>query len=133
MEQKYQSRITGPQDRNGNKIRNGDLSRTNIESHPLGAFLCCSSISPYHPRRLDHEAKFDAFMQWADLQTTSLVSGDGSSLVSSAPYAIQLVRQINYGPQESIRYFVPASDGFDFAEAIEDDPRSTAVQGPGLR
>jgi hypothetical protein len=35
MEQKYQSRTTEPQERNGNKIRNGDLSRTNIESHPL--------------------------------------------------------------------------------------------------
>jgi hypothetical protein len=38
MEQKYQSKIIGLQDRNGNKIRNGDLSRINIESHPLRAF-----------------------------------------------------------------------------------------------
>ena len=59
-------------------------------------------------------------MHWAGLQTTSLVPVD-SSLVSSAPYAIQLVRQINYGPQESIRYFVPASNGSEFAEATEDD------------
>lgn len=60
-------------------------------------------------------------MRWAGLQTTSPVPVDGSSPVSSAPYAIQLVRQINYGPQESIRYFVPASDGSYFTEATEDD------------
>ena len=49
-----------------------------------------------------------------------MVPADGS-LVSTAPYAVQLVKQINYGPQESIRYFVPASNGSDFAEAEEDD------------
>ncbi|KAL9120833.1 MAG: hypothetical protein Q9187_002612 [Circinaria calcarea] len=86
----------------------------------MSAVFCCSSISPFRPRQLDHEAKFRTFMRWAGLQTTSLVPVDGS-LVGSAPYAIQLVRQINYGPQESIRYFVPASNGSDFAEATEDD------------
>lgn len=83
-------------------------------------FFCCSSISPYRPRQLDHEAKFTTFMRWAGLQTTSPVPVDGL-LISSAPYAIQLVRQINYGPLESIRYFVPASNGSDFAEATEGD------------
>ncbi|KAL9130055.1 MAG: hypothetical protein Q9217_001659 [Psora testacea] len=86
----------------------------------MSAIFCCSSISPYRPRQLDHQAKFRAFMRWAGLQTTTLVPVDGS-LVGSAPYAIQLVRQINYGPQESIRYFVLASNGSDFVEAIEDD------------
>ena len=59
-------------------------------------------------------------MRWAGPQTTSPVPVDGL-LASSAPYAIQLVRQINYGPLESTRYFVPASNGSDFAEATEDD------------
>jgi len=86
----------------------------------MSTIFCCSSISPYRPRQLDHEAKFGIFMRWAGLQTTSLVPIDGS-LVSSASYAIRLVRQINYGPQESIRYFAPASDVSDFAEATEDD------------
>jgi hypothetical protein len=87
----------------------------------MSAIFCCSSISPYRPRQLDHEAKFGAFLRWAALQTTSLVPGDGPSLVSSVPYAIQLVRQINYGPQESIIYFVPTSDGSGFTEATEDE------------
>ncbi|KAL8706817.1 MAG: hypothetical protein Q9201_000188 [Fulgogasparrea decipioides] len=86
----------------------------------MSAVFCCSSISPYRPRQLDHEAKFRTFTRWAGLQTTSLVPV-GGSLVSSAPYAIQLAKQINYGPQESIRYFVPASNGSDFAEATEND------------
>ncbi|KAH8746886.1 hypothetical protein BGZ57DRAFT_1011139 [Hyaloscypha finlandica] len=72
----------------------------------MSAIFCCLSISPYRPRHVGSS-------------TTRLTLGDSSSLVSSAPYAIQLVRQINYGPQESIRYFVPASNGF--AEATEND------------
>lgn len=86
----------------------------------MSCFFCCSSIKPYRPRRLDHEAKFRTFMRWAEPQTTSLVPVDGS-LVSSAPYAVQLVKQINYGAQESIKYFVPASNGSDFAETTEND------------
>ena len=86
----------------------------------MSAIFCCSSISPYRPRQLDHEAKFRSFIHWAGLQTTALVPVDGS-LVSSAPYAIQLVKQINYGPQESTRYFIPASNGSDFAESTEDN------------
>ncbi|KAF2105213.1 hypothetical protein BDV96DRAFT_617900 [Lophiotrema nucula] len=45
---------------------------------------------------------------------------DGSSLVKSIPYTIQLVRQINHGPQESIRYFIPMANDTDFVEAMED-------------
>lgn len=86
----------------------------------MPSIFCCSSISPCRQQRLDHEAKFDAFVQWGSHQTT-IARGDGTSLVKSAPYAIQLVRQVNYGPLESIRYFVPASNDSDFAEATEDD------------
>ncbi|KAI1102067.1 hypothetical protein F4804DRAFT_314189 [Jackrogersella minutella] len=84
--------------------------------------FCCSSISPFRPQRLDHEAKFTAFMSWARVAKSSEPHGDGSaSMVSSALYAVQLIRQINYGPQESTRYFVPLSNGSSFAEAVEDD------------
>jgi hypothetical protein len=58
-------------------------------------------------------------MQWAQVQTNSLVLEDNSSLTSNASYAIQLVRQVNYGPQESIRYFFPANNSF--CEASKDD------------
>ena len=87
----------------------------------MSAIFCCSSISPYRPRLLDHEAKSKAFMRWASLHKSSLSVDDESALtVNSAPYAVQLVRQVNYGPQESIRYFVPAKNDSDFTETTED-------------
>ena len=61
-------------------------------------------------------------MCWASLYKSSLaVDDDSASTVNSAPYAVQLVRQVNYGPQESIRYFVPAKTGSDFTETTEDN------------
>lgn len=83
--------------------------------------FCCSKIEPYRPRRLDHEPKFTAFMTWAGSVTTSLASNDAHAPVNSAPYAVQIVRQVNFGPKEWIRYFIPASGGSVFAEATEDD------------
>lgn len=83
--------------------------------------FCCSSVSPYRPQPLDHEAKFTAFTRWALLQKVSHLSDDSSPIVDNARYVVQLVRQINYGPQESVRYFAPASDGTNFVEATEND------------
>lgn len=60
-------------------------------------------------------------MTWADGVTTSLASNDTHTPVNSAPYAVQVVRQVNFGPQEWIRYFIPASVGSVFVEATEDD------------
>jgi hypothetical protein len=38
------------------------------------------------------------------------------------PFAVQLVRQVNYGPLESKRYFIPAKNGENvFVEVVEDD------------
>jgi hypothetical protein len=88
----------------------------------MSVLFCCSSISPYRPRLLEHEAKFRAFMSWASLHKSSVAIGDGSaSTVNCASYAVQLVRQVNYGPQESIRYFVPSKDSSDFTETTEDN------------
>jgi len=90
--------------------------------------FCCGSISPYRPRPLDHEAKFTTFTGWAQRQESSppppSPDNDSTPTVQSAPFAIQLVRQVNYGPQESVRYFVPASGdrgNSDFVEVTESD------------
>ncbi|RDW56549.1 hypothetical protein BP6252_14099 [Coleophoma cylindrospora] len=89
----------------------------------MSTVFCCSSISLCRPRRLEYEAQFDAFLHWAKIQATPIVSlGDDTRLVSNATYAIRLVRLVNYGPQESIRYFLPASN--NFAEATKEDLRS---------
>ena len=95
------------------KNNSESYKRSFSDSIPLmSAIFCYSSISSYRLRQLDQATKFRTFMGWASLQTTFLVPVDGS-LVSSAPYAIQLVRQIKSGQQESIRYFLSASNGSD--------------------
>ncbi|KAI1121200.1 hypothetical protein F5Y10DRAFT_256769 [Nemania abortiva] len=85
----------------------------------MSSILCCSSISPYRPRWLDHEPKFNSFMGWA--KSDPAEPANGSSLVDSALYVVQLVRQVNYGKRESIRYFVPDTSSSFFLEATEQD------------
>ncbi|TGJ78886.1 hypothetical protein E0Z10_g9879 [Xylaria hypoxylon] len=85
----------------------------------MSSIFCCSSIKPFRPVRLDHEAKFSHFMRWTE--SYPVAPTNGSSLVSQAQYAIQLVRQVNYGPQESIRYFIPVDNNSTFLEVTEDD------------
>lgn len=65
-------------------------------------------------------------MSWALFPRVSTPeNGDGAShdlTQLSPPHVVQLVRQVNYGPFESKRYFIP-TDGTesDFAEVIEND------------
>jgi len=79
------------------------------------SLFCCTSIRPYRPRYLDHESKFTSFMSWAATATPELEEAS----LSSSPYAIQLVRQINFGPIETKRYFAH-HDG-SFVEITERD------------
>ncbi|KAM5527050.1 MFS multidrug transporter [Fusarium oxysporum f. sp. phaseoli] len=87
----------------------------------MSAIFCCPDIKPYRPRWLDHEPKFTAFLRWTNHLTTPLATEDDFSVVNNAPYAVQLVRQVNYGPQEVIRYFVPAENDSIFMETTETD------------
>jgi hypothetical protein len=93
----------------------------------MSSLFCCGSVKPYRPARLLHEDKFKAFMAWAEfLKDSSPFIGDGAEkvdlIVLQPPYAIQLVRQINYGPLESKRYFIPVKGNDDeFTEVVEDD------------
>ncbi|KAI1364597.1 hypothetical protein F5Y08DRAFT_306368 [Xylaria arbuscula] len=87
----------------------------------MASILCCSSVKPYRPTLTDHEPKFTRFMRWAKL--APIASTAESYSVSDAAYAIQVVKQVNYGPQESIRYFIPDSGSLDgvFYEIVEND------------
>ncbi|KAI3564215.1 hypothetical protein IWW34DRAFT_812813 [Fusarium oxysporum f. sp. albedinis] len=69
---------------------------------------CCDAVETYRPQYLSHQAKFNKFIH--DL------------IQLSPPYVVQLVRQVNYGPFESKRYFIP-TDGTesDFVGFIEND------------
>ncbi|OBT82970.1 hypothetical protein VE02_08467 [Pseudogymnoascus sp. 03VT05] len=76
--------------------------------------FCCYNLQPYRPKTLDHEAKFTDFISWAkraSIRTTK-----------HYPYAIQLVRQVNYGRLELTRYFVPQENpARDFVEITAGD------------
>ncbi|BCR96437.1 uncharacterized protein AKAW2_21377S [Aspergillus luchuensis] len=86
----------------------------------MSSIFCCPSINPYRPRKLDHEDKFEAFMQWTKLESSPTL--DLASVgADTVPYAVQLVKQVNFGPQESIRYFAPAGTGSQFVEVAEGD------------
>lgn len=66
-------------------------------------------------------------MAWAKFpQESSLSTDDGAEktdlVALKPPYSIQLVRQVNYGPLESKRYFIPVEGSEnEFAEVVEDD------------
>jgi hypothetical protein len=67
-----------------------------------------------------HESKFTTFLRWAEYPRSSEINTAPS--LDSAPYAIQFVRQVNYGPLESKRYFVVnegGSEGDAFVEVSE--------------
>lgn len=94
----------------------------------MSSIFCCSSPSPCRPAHLTHEAKFSPFIAWAK------GSGSSPSAVSASffqgpdkmpPYAIQFVRQINFGAIEAKKYFVPYSEvpgsRVDFVEVTEQD------------
>lgn len=121
--------------------RNVSSAHCNMKSHikraegascrrtilPLSAYLitmstifCCASIQPFRPRTLDHEAKFNNFMVWARFPKAAQY--DSTHVVADAPFAVQLVKQVNFGPLESKRYLIPV-EGKDetFTEITEDE------------
>ncbi|EAQ83723.1 hypothetical protein CHGG_10127 [Chaetomium globosum CBS 148.51] len=93
----------------------------------MSSLFCCGSVKPYRPQILQHEQKFRVFMAWAKFpQESSLSTDDGAEktdlVALKPPYSIQLVRQVNYGPLESKRYFIPVEGSEnEFAEVVEDD------------
>ncbi|KAB8201053.1 hypothetical protein BDV34DRAFT_237822 [Aspergillus parasiticus] len=83
--------------------------------------FCCSHITPYRPQILDQESKFNEFLEWARLTVTIEVSSDYDTSPPVPEYAVQLVKQVNYGPLESRRYFIPHGErsGVEFTEVSE--------------
>jgi len=94
----------------------------------MSSIFCCSSPSPYRPARLTHEALFDPFIAWAK-QSESFPDTNSASFYQDPnnlpPYAIQFVRQINFGAIEAKRYFIPSpetgGDRVKFLEVTEQD------------
>jgi hypothetical protein len=81
----------------------------------MSSIFCCSSLAPYRHQFLDHESKFTSFKDWAAFPKTSSIEpreGNSTNPLSEgipSTYVIQIVRQVNYGPLESRRYFASCS------------------------
>lgn len=87
----------------------------------MSSLFCCGNIQPYRPQILSHEQKFKTFMRWARHPRESTPSTGGVDLLRLKPdFAVQLVRQVNFGPLESKRYFVFLGAD-DFIEVSEND------------
>ncbi|TPX14569.1 uncharacterized protein E0L32_005261 [Thyridium curvatum] len=79
----------------------------------MSTLFCCGEIRPYRPQYLQHEAKFTRFMAWAAYPKDVTSEKAEVNLAELNPsFAVQLVRQVNYGALESKRYFIPHDDGF---------------------
>lgn len=87
--------------------------------------FCCRAVQPYRPRPLTHDEKFRSFMKWAEFpQSTSLdpTTNEGQRCLSNPSFVVQLVRQVNFGPLESKRYFAKKEGYHDeFFEVCEHD------------
>jgi hypothetical protein len=84
----------------------------------MSSIFCCSAIQSYKGRTLSHEPKFAAFMSWAKFPAeSSIVVSEDAPDAAEASLAIQVVKQVNYGPLESKRYFVQHNG--DFTEVTE--------------
>jgi hypothetical protein len=94
----------------------------------MASIFCCGNLQPFRPARVDHEAKFTSFSRWAKFPRIAAISSPAADDEKSKTaqdsnwlYAIQLVKQVNYGPLESKRYFVPVANGTEFKEITERD------------
>jgi hypothetical protein len=99
-----------------------------LSQYIMTAVFCCpSGPKPYRPQILNHEPKFEAFLRWMPAAQEASTDGttEGKRILSddSSTYAIQVVRQVNYGPLESKRYFVSGDGGrgTNFCEITEGD------------
>jgi hypothetical protein len=81
----------------------------------MSSIFCCSNATPYKDCTLSHEPKFQTFTSWAKHPKTSSISSSPDP--SSVTLVMQLVKQVNYGPLESKRYF--AECGGEFVEVTE--------------
>jgi hypothetical protein len=70
--------------------------------------FCCTSIAPYRPQRLYHEAQFTDFVSWAAyLKEVAVIVAETATALDTVNVlrVVQLVRHITYGPLESKSYF----------------------------
>ena len=85
----------------------------------MTSIFCCSNTQGFKNRILSHESKFRAFLAWATYpQESSTVSPDEAPSTTNVTFAVQVVKQTNYGPLDGKRYLVATNDG-TFVEVTE--------------
>jgi hypothetical protein len=98
----------------------------------MSTLFCCGSTKPYRPQVLQHEAKFRQFLSWAQFPKEASkqdpADADGPAPTAhdlaalNVSFVVQLVRQVNFGPLESKRYFARVEgQAEDFVEVEEGD------------
>jgi hypothetical protein len=87
----------------------------------MAPIFCCSNIRPFKPTRTDHDAKFEALLAWAKGADTTPEPGTDITkiLEDASSFAIQIVRQVDYGPLEFKRYFTEGVEDNAFVEPTE--------------
>ncbi|CAO2656612.1 Nn.00g054150.m01.CDS01 [Neocucurbitaria sp. VM-36] len=88
----------------------------------MSTVFCCTNIHGYKNQTISHEPKFTAFMSWAAFPKTSTITTIPSETATTSndpSYVIQLVKQTNYGPLESKRYFVRQQTSQGTEEFVE--------------
>lgn len=83
----------------------------------MSSIFCCTNPQPYKNRILDHEPKFREFLTWGSYPKDSSIE-DADPSPQHDTFVIQVVRQVNYGPLESKRYFLRVAPG-SFVEVGE--------------
>ncbi|CZT45061.1 uncharacterized protein RSE6_05337 [Rhynchosporium secalis] len=69
----------------------------------MSEIFCCSSLMPYRPKQLDHESKFSTFLKWSKSPAAAVSetsSEPETSLLDTAAYVVQVLRQKNFGALE---------------------------------
>jgi hypothetical protein len=83
----------------------------------MPSIFCCSNTQSYKNCTLSHESKFRPFKSWASYPKASNITEDLPS-AADATLAVQVVKQTNFGPLDSKRYFVTTGDDA-FVEVFE--------------
>ncbi|KAG8863178.1 hypothetical protein FRB96_009360 [Tulasnella sp. 330] len=90
-----------------------------------GEIFCSSSVTPCRLTRTDHEAKFSAFLNAISsdfIQSSESTLGSSGAKLIDKPFAVQIVRQVNFGRPEWKRCLVPnqgQGESEGFAEVTE--------------
>ncbi|KAL4244108.1 hypothetical protein ABKN59_010734 [Abortiporus biennis] len=75
----------------------------------MSTLFCCTAREQYKPRTVVHESTLNSFVKWSKFPKQSICESDEATLRElnqNVDYVIELLRQIDFGSEESRRYFL---------------------------